>query len=420
MLSPLESWLDYIQQLHPVKWDLGLERVSQVASILGVDHPGEQVIVVAGTNGKGTTCEYLQAMALAAGKKVGLTTSPHLIAFNERIRVNGVAVSDAEIVSAFEKIDASRDSISLSYFEFSALAAMLIFSEAAVDIAILEVGLGGRLDAMNLVTPDLCVITQIALDHQDYLGETKEEIGLEKAGILRPGVPLILLDLPATQSILVQAESLASPVSKLGGEFGYRAGRYWCQDSDGETVVYSVSVEHMGWLPSASLAGALQAAHVAGIGPDKVRFNEILSHTRLAGRMQQIQWRGRHLILDVAHNPSAAEFLCEQISQLPDRGKVLAVVGMYADKDFPAVLTLMNAVVDAWYFAETDEARSASSTDLKKALTEEMQPVARCYAKVVSAFEAAFEASGPGTIILVFGSFPVVGTVLDLLEVEPF
>ena len=136
--------------------------------------------------------------------------------------------------------------------------------------------------------------------------------------------------------------------------------------------------------------------------------------------MQQIQWHGRHLILDVAHNPSAAEFLYQQISQIPDRGRVLAVVGMYADKDFPAVLNLMNGVIDAWYFAETDESRSASSTELKKALAEEIQPVARCYAKVVTAFEAAFEASRPGTIVLVFGSLPVVGTVLDLLEVEPF
>ena len=418
MLSALESWLDYIQQLHPVKWDLGLERVSRVGSMLGVEHPGGQVIVVAGTNGKGTTCEYLQAMALAAGKKVGLTTSPHLIAYNERIRINGVAVADAQIVAAFEQIDAARGSISLSYFEFSALAAMLIFSEAAVDIAILEVGLGGRLDAMNLVTPDLCIITQIALDHQDYLGETKEDIGLEKAGILRSGVPLVLLDTPATQSILAEAERQASPVSQLGDEFGYRSGRYWCRDSGGENRVYSV--EHMGWLPSASVAGALQAAHFGGFAPDQPRFNEILSQTRLAGRMQQIQWHGRHLILDVAHNPSAAEFLYQQISQIPDRGRVLAVVGMYADKDFPAVLNLMNGVIDAWYFAETDESRSASSTELKKALAEEIQPVARCYAKVVTAFEAAFEASRPGTIVLVFGSFPVVGTVLDLLEVEPF
>ncbi|MBT3427757.1 MAG: bifunctional tetrahydrofolate synthase/dihydrofolate synthase [Gammaproteobacteria bacterium] len=418
MHSPLESWLDYIQKLHPVKWDLGLERVAQVSAILGVEHPGAQVIVVAGTNGKGTTCEYLQAMALAAGKKVGLTTSPHLITYNERIRINGVSVADAQIVAAFETIEASRGSTSLSYFEFSALAAMLIFSEAAVDIAILEVGLGGRLDAMNIVTPDLCVITQIALDHQDYLGETKQEIGLEKAGILRSGVPLVLLDRPATQSILVEAERQAAPVSQLGDEFGYRSGQYWCLDSDGENVVYSV--EHMGWLPSASVAGALQAAHLGGFAPDKPRFDEVLNHTRLAGRMQQIQWHGRHLILDVAHNPSAAEFLYQQISQIPNRERVLAVVGMYADKDFSAVLNVMNGVIDAWYLAETDESRSASSTVLKKALAEEMQPVARCYAKVVSAFEAAFEASGPGTIILVFGSFPVVGTVLDLLEVEPF
>ncbi len=418
MPSPLELWLDYIQQLHPVKWDLGLERVSQVASRLGVEHPGGQVIVIAGTNGKGTTCECLQAMALAAGKKVGLTTSPHLISFNERIRINGVSALDTEIVTAFEKIETARGTVSLSYFEFSALAAMQIFREAEVDIAILEVGLGGRLDAMNLVTPDLCVITQIALDHQDYLGETKEAIGLEKAGILRQGVPLVLLDSPVTESILDQAEKLAVPVSQLGDEYGYQSGRYWCRDSEGQLV--SHEVEQMGWLPSASIAGALQAAQIAGFAPDNAGFKEILDQTRLAGRMQQIQWHGRRLILDVAHNPSAAEYLLEQIRGIEDRKQVLAVVGMYADKDFATVLNLLNEVVDAWYFTETNEARSAPSTDLKKVLSEEMQPAACCYGKVVSAFEAAFEASGPGTIILVFGSFPVVGTVLDLLEVEPF
>jgi len=412
----LESWLDYIEQLHPVKWDLGLSRVSQVAAQLKVEHPGDQVILVAGTNGKGTTCEYLMEMALAAGKKVGLTTSPHLICFNERIRINGVNVSDATIVKAFEKIETTRGSVSLSYFEFSALAAMLIFEEADVDVAILEVGLGGRLDAMNVVRPDLCIITQIALDHQNYLGATKEEIGFEKAGILRPGIPLVLVDTPATKSILAEADRLASPVSQQGCEYGYQAASYWCRTAETELMEYPA--EHLGWLPNSSAAGALQAAQLVGIAPDTAQFRDILNETRLPGRMQQIPWHGRHLILDVAHNPSAAEYLVSQISKIVDRGRLLAVVGMYADKDFHTVLNLMSTVIDAWYFTETEEKRSAASADLKAALQQEMRPVARCYAKVATAFEAAFEASEPGTTILVFGSFPVVGKVLDLLQVE--
>jgi dihydrofolate synthase/folylpolyglutamate synthase len=418
MPSSFEAWLNYIEQLHPVKWDLGLNRVAQVAAQLEVEHPGAQVILVAGTNGKGTTCEYLMAMALAAGKKVGLTTSPHLICFNERIRINGRAVSDATIVTAFEKIEAIRGSISLSYFEFSALAAMLIFKDADVDVAILEVGLGGRLDAMNIVNPDLCIITQIALDHQDYLGTTREEIGLEKAGILRPGVPLVLVDTPATPSILAKADKLGSPVSQLSCDYGYKTNSFWCRTLDAEVIEYPV--EHMGWLPSASAVGALQAAQLAGFAPNVARFQEILKHTRLPGRMQQVSWHGRHIILDVAHNPSAAEYLRSQIKQIPDRGPLLAVVGMYADKDFHTVLNLMGSLIDAWYFTEVDESRSAASVDLKAALQQEMQPAARCYAKVAPAFEAAFEASEPGTTILVFGSFPVVATVLDLLQVDSF
>lgn len=223
----LADWLQRIEQQHPVKWDLGLARVSEVGRRLGVLSPAPLVFLVAGTNGKGSTCEYITQLCRARHLKVGKSTSPHLLRFNERIEIDGEPASDALICGAFEAIDQARAEISLTYFEYGTLAALVIFKQLAVDVAVLEIGLGGRLDAMNIVDPDVSVITRIALDHQSWLGDTRELIGAEKAGILRAGIPCVLVDRAPPISILEQAKALQVPLYALGAEFDHAESSLW-------------------------------------------------------------------------------------------------------------------------------------------------------------------------------------------------
>ena len=248
MRQTLEQWLDYIGGLHPIKWDLTLDRVAEVARRLGVVQPARRVILVAGTNGKGSCCQALAALATGAGVSFGVTTSPHLRHFNERIQINGAEATDLQIVSAFEQIELARSDISLSYFEFACLAALLLFKEADLDLAILEIGLGGRLDAMNLVDPDISVILPIALDHQSYLGDTLEAIGLEKAGILRPNGTLVLADPDPPNSILAEAARQRCQVKRIGREFDW---------ADGEVSWMAAELQQSLTLPSAEKCRAV-------------------------------------------------------------------------------------------------------------------------------------------------------------------
>ena len=414
MRQTLEQWLDYVGGLHPIAWDLTLDRVSEVALRLGVERPARQVVLVAGTNGKGSCCEALAALALAAGVSVGVTTSPHLRRFNERIRINGAEATDLQIVAAFERIDAVRGDISLSYFEFACLAALLLFRDADLDLAILEIGLGGRLDAMNLVDPDISVILPIALDHQSYLGDTREAIGFEKAGILRANGIVVLADPEPPSSILEEAERQTCQVFRIGWEFDWTdaqvswmaLGHLQCQ------ALTSAQTR----LPKPSLAAAVQTmAQLGLLSPSKVVQ---LQDVSLLGRLTRYDLAGQRLYLDVAHNEQAVLRLATELTR-QGCGSIRVVFGLYADKDAQAVIRAIGPMVHFWHLTQVDEPRALASEQLMTRLSVVDQVRAETTGSVKQALENAVRLSGGIDTIVVFGSFPVVGEALEYLDHHP-
>ena len=410
----LDDWLRRIENLHPVKWDLGLERVSEVGHRLEVIRPAPVTFLVGGTNGKGSTCAAIAALCRNAGLCVGVTTSPHLIRFNERITIDGTAASDAEICEAFERIETARGDISLTYFEFAALAAMDIFKRRKVDVAVLEVGLGGRLDAMNIVEPDVSVVTRIALDHQAWLGNDRESIAREKAGIMRPGKPCVIADDNPPDALLVCASSLDARPLIIDRDFGWRNDRLFVQP--GGTELQAVRRPEQTPLPEQSLLAAVQAVVAAGILPTARGVSGVFGELRLAGRLQQ--WHEpRFTVLDVGHNPDAAIWLASRLENFK-KGLCHAVVGMYRDKDYETVLGTLSPWVDRWYLCQADDPRAASGDELAVSIRRHGGSVAGNYGKVSIAYDQAVDDSTALDMILVFGSFPVVGGVLEHLGVQ--
>lgn len=389
----LDHWLSYIEELHPVGWDLGLDRVKEVGRRLNLLHPATTTILVAGTNGKGSTCEYLERFAMANGLRVGKSTSPHLHQFNERIAINGTPVSDHSLVRAFQEIESARKEISLTYFEFATLASLFLFREEKVDVAILEVGLGGRLDAMNIVDPDLTVITSISLDHQSWLGDTREEIAREKAGIMRAGVSCIVAARDPPESIFECASALGAPVSVIGRDFN--------------TVEGFESV-----LPRDSFAAAQQAAKV--LGWDVSNSKEIAATTRLAGRRTVLKDKCE-VLLDVAHNPAAAISLAEHLHTHWDGRDIHAVIGMYKDKDIESVSGILMPLFKTCHLTNLDEPRGEDADNLLRRLSGKPAGNLKTYVKIKDALEGARKEANPADLILVCGSFPVVTGVLQLL-----
>lgn len=407
----LADWLDRIESLHPKSWDLGLERVGEVADRLDLRRPGRNIFLVAGTNGKGSVCAFLDSLCRSLGLATGVTTSPHLLRFNERIVVNGVPATDDEICGAFAIIDEARKDISLTYFEFAALAAFLIFKQHRVDVAVLEVGLGGRLDAMNLVEPDISVITRIALDHQGWLGETRDEIAIEKAGIMRAARPCILGDTDMPAGLFNEAERLGCPLHRLGKDFDLEeSGSFW------RRMKPAISFADLPApiLPRANAAAAIEAVYTAGLHPDRDRIAEALSRTALPGRFQWLREPARTL-LDVAHNPDAAALLSTRLREV-QYSRCHAVMGMYADKDIRGVIATISPQVDCWYFADLDEPRGARAVDLADCVPPERGCEIRTYDKVCAAYDDAVQRSTGDDLILVFGSFPAVADVLGFLQ----
>lgn len=387
----LEGWLAYAEKLHPVGWDLGLARVSVVGERLGVLNPGDTTVLVAGTNGKGSTCEYLEAFAMKTGLLVGKSTSPHLHKFNERIAINGVPVSDDGIATAYSAIDAARQDISLTYFEFAALASMLLFRDASVDVAILEIGLGGRLDAMNIANPDFCIITAISLDHQSWLGDTREAIGLEKAGIMRKGIQCLVSDRDPPLTLTSHAQSIGAPLTFIGRDFDL--------DSDLDSDLA---------LPRDSFIVAREAARQ--LSWDTSRQDEIARTTRLEGRRS---WHhGKCPVLfDVAHNEAAAQDFAEYVRGLETRGSIHALVGMYKDKDVEAVSRPFTGLVKTWHLTDINDPRAESASNLFKRLG--ALGNAKTYANIIPAIAGIRELAEEDDLIIVFGSFPVVASALQ-------
>ncbi len=403
----LDDWITLIESRHP-GWDLGLERVTEVGKRLDVLKPAPQVILVAGTNGKGSTCEYLTGLSMKAGLTVGTSTSPHFRRFNERIRVNGVEVDDDVIIAAFSEIEAAREEISLSYFEFSTLASLVVFKHQQVDIAVLEIGLGGRLDAMNIVDPDVSVITSISMDHESWLGNDRELIAVEKAGIMRAGIPCIHADRNPTASMFTAAEDHGAMLKLIGKAFDFEDGAL---NLSGKHI----SLKSKPKLPPESFAAACQAMSELGYTFTTEDLNDLLQHTTMTGRSQELQLHCP-VILDVAHNPAAAERLAENLEGRAVQGNVVAVVGMYADKDMAGVLGALTPKIKTWHLSDLDEARGAPAADIQAVLSEISAVKSHTYAKISDAMKAAIDCCGSEDMLVVFGSFPVVAGALQFIE----
>ncbi len=403
----LPAWLEHIEQVHPREVALGLDRLTRVARRLDVTEPAPTTIIVAGTNGKGSTCVALEHLLRASGRRVGTTLSPHLIRFNERVRLDGQAVEDALLCRAFQEIEAARGEVLLTYFEYSALAALLIFRQAAVEVAVLEVGLGGRLDAFNVVGADLAVVTSIGLDHQEYLGPDLESIGREKAGVFRPGQRVVLGRV--SDSVHAAAAELDCAVLALDREIRIReAARRWSCHC--EPLNLSLPELPRGSLAPANCALALTA--VAWLSGGRPAGAAGLAEVSLPGRMERFRYRGREVVLDVAHNPAAARFLARALQQCHPARRYVAIVGMLEDKDAAGVAEALSPWVRAWLTIPTGGPRGRSARSLLAGLGRSGD----ARADAADALDAAVSLTGPGDGILVFGSFSAVEQARELLD----
>ncbi|WP_323844918.1 bifunctional tetrahydrofolate synthase/dihydrofolate synthase [Microbulbifer magnicolonia] len=416
-MTSLQTWLTRLEKLHPTEIELGLKRVAEVARALGVEKPAPRVISVAGTNGKGSCVATMEALLCAGGHSVGAYSSPHLLRFNERVRIDGAEVADADLIRAFEAVEAVRGQTSLTYFEFTTLAALWLFREAGVEYALLEVGLGGRLDAVNLVDADLAVITSVAIDHEAWLGRDREVIGREKAGILRPGSPFVCADPEPPLSVVSAATGLGGPSYYIGRDFSVARSAGGDRYRFGELEVAIPPIS----LPRPSIAAAITALAVLEALPAQ-GLDEALAGIRLAGRCQQIRWRDRDLLLDVGHNPAAADYLARWLGANPVSGRTLALVAAMADKDLPGLFAPLRQRVDSWRPALLPGNPRAAGCEallagLRAAGVPDARVESRCPA-VVDGLEQLLLTSGPQDRLLVFGSFFTVAEVLQRIREE--
>lgn len=423
MNRTLADWLDYIERIHPKSIDMGLERIREVAQRLGLGRPGRRVITVGGTNGKGSTVAFIEAMARAAGWKVGAYTSPHLLAYNERIRIDGRDAADADIVAAFEAIEAARGETALTYFEYGTLAALWLFERAGLDLAILEVGLGGRLDATNLVDADVAVITTVDLDHQDYLGDDRESIGFEKAGIARAWKPLVLGDDDPPSSVLRHAYVIGASAVRAGCDFFFAPSPAQPDQPPQwrwREVGFGVD------LPLPALAAPVQMRNAAvaiaalralGKAPNRQQLAAGVAAAQVPGRLQRFELDGVEIVVDVGHNPQAARELAAWLAARPAAGRTLAVFAALADKDAPGVVAALAGRIDAWHLAGLDDAgaRGQSAQALAERLHGSAAAAGTPHPDVATALAAARAQAGAGDRILVLGSFHTAAAALAWL-----
>ena len=412
--ATLAEWLEHIERVHPKSIELGLDRVLEVKRRLALDSAATTV-TVAGTNGKGSTCAMLESVLLAAGYRVGLYTSPHLLRYNERVRINGTPVGDESLCSAFARVEAARDGVPLTYFEFGTLAAWIVFAGAPLDALILEVGMGGRLDAVNAFDADCAVVTSIAIDHTDYLGNTREEIGLEKAGILRGGRPAIVADPQPPASVIEYAGAIGADLQRLGRDFGYARDEgkwtFWGRRGRREGLAYPGLRGACQLLNASACLAVLDA--LAGrlpVGIDDVQKG--LATVELPGRFQVLPGRPA-VVLDVAHNPQAAAMLAQNLADMGVYPVTHAVFGMLRDKDIEGVCAALKGRFSVWYAATLTGARGAEAATLARAIrsTDASAEVGQ-FDSPRSAFESACQRARENDRIVVFGSFYTVAEVM--------
>lgn len=413
-MRTLAEWLELQQRVHPREIELGLERVARVARALGIERPDAPTWIVGGTNGKGSTLAFLDSILTAAAFTTGVFTSPHLVRYNERVRVGGAEATDAELIEAFEAIEAARGDTTLTYFEFNALAALLVFRWRGVDAQLLEVGLGGRLDATNLVDADVAVLCSVGSDHHEWLGPTLEDIGREKAGIFRRGRPAIVgaPDMPA--SVFAEIERIGAIPQVARRDYDWeRAGAGWTYRSRARTLAN---------LPLPALAGEVQLANASAAiaaldaGPLPVPAHAValgLGQARLPGRFQvvpgEIEW-----ILDVAHNGPAAVELARNLAARSARGRTIAVAGFLDDKDVAAIGRVLAPCIDAWVIATLPPPRGLAAARVAAHLGVGA-PLALCDS-VADACAHARTVARAGDRVVAFGSFHLVGPVLEWLQ----
>lgn len=410
----LAEWLAWQETLHPASIELKLERIRGVWQRLQPEPPAHAVITVGGTNGKGSCVAYLEAILRTAGYKVGAYTSPHLLRYNERIRIDGQEASDAAICEAFARIDAARGTDSLTYFEFGTLAALELFREAAVDMAILEVGLGGRLDAVNILDADAALVTNIALDHMEWLGPDREHIGYEKAGIYRPGRPAICADPDPPHSLLEHAERIGACL--------WRVNRDYFITPTGETWRWQAADQQLDGLPWPSLAGAHQLSNAAAalMVLNSLDARWPVTPTAIATGLRQAHWPARFQvipgavswILDVAHNPAAAAVLAAHLKSQDCTGRTQVLIGILADKDADGIIQALREVVDFWHPVTLSGPRGRSSADLVARLHSAGVQAVAPHDSVEEAVRAIWEIAQPGDRIITLGSFHLVAPIL--------
>lgn len=412
--ASLESWLQRLERLHPKQIDLGLERVRTVAGRMGLLRPRAPVITVAGTNGKGSTVAVLEALLLERGLRPGAYTSPHLLRFSERIRIAGEPVPDEQIAAAFGAIDAARGEVSLTYFEFATLAALHLFAAAQVDYLLLEVGLGGRLDAVNIVDPDVAVITSIGFDHRNWLGDSRDDIAREKAGILRPGIPVVIAEPDPPAALLARVREAAGPARFWGRDFGLGAGGGYLCDARGRRRDLPGVAD--GSLRYGNIAAALQALSLLGVEVESARLAPMLSGLVVAGRLQCLEIAGIEYLLDVAHNPESVKVLLEFINSTHCNGKNIALFAVMSDKEIEAMIRAAARQFDAWYLPALPAVSRSEPPDSVAALLREAgQHMISISATPRQALQQAREVLRRGDRLVVFGSFHTVGEVLPEL-----
>lgn len=415
--ATLEQWLAHIEQQHPQHIAMGLERVREVAGRMGLGQPAARSIVVGGTNGKGSTVAFIESIARAAGWTVGAYTSPHLLAYNERVRINGVDADDATLVAGFNAVEDARGDTPLTYFEYGTLCALWAFAQAGLDLAVLEVGLGGRLDAVNIVDADVSVITTVDIDHADWLGSDRETIGTEKAGIIRGWKPVILGEIDPPSSVLRRAYVLGANAIRFGSDFFADVidDESWCW----RDVSCRIDLPQPAlWAPvqRANAAAAIAALRALDRDVSQAAWAQGVAAARVSGRLQSFQRDGVEVLVDVGHNPQAAAALVAALKARPASGRTLAVYAALSDKDASGVVTALQDQVQAWFLAGLDGARGQSAAQLRDRLQDTAAAAASLSVDVEQALDAALAQARPGDRVLVFGSFHTVAEALPLLH----
>ncbi|WP_318443932.1 bifunctional tetrahydrofolate synthase/dihydrofolate synthase [Photobacterium leiognathi] len=409
--ASLSIWLKYLEQLHTSAIDLGLDRVKAVGQKADLLKTAPCVITVAGTNGKGSTCAMLEAILIEAGYKVGVYSSPHLVRYNERVRINNQELDDSEHTQAFASVEAARGDISLSLFEFGTLSALTLFKTHQVDVVVLEVGLGGRLDATNIVDHDVSVITSLAIDHVDWLGDNIDVIGYEKAGIFRSGKPAICGQPHPPATVPAHADDIGAELYQVGYQFEYQVeDNYW----NWQCGAFDLTQLPLPNLPLPNAATALMALGAAELDISEENIINGLKKAQLPGRMQRVSEQPL-IIMDVAHNPHSAEYFANQLSKIKQKegkSKIHAVVAMLHDKDIASTIAAMRDTVDDWYPASLIGPRAATAEEILQHLP------ANCvgFDKPESAFDQALTQAGEDDMVIVFGSFYTVGQITSHLS----